>query len=100
MMMLTAASVDERMTIHLKPELEQLIQKDIERGAYQTVEQFVERAIQMLHEEEDLLWESKADIHNEIGLGLAEIERGEGISGEVSRARLQRKKADRQNRPS
>ena len=49
MMMLTAASVDERMTIHLKPELEQLIQKDIERGAYQTVEQFVERAIQMLH---------------------------------------------------
>jgi Arc/MetJ-type ribon-helix-helix transcriptional regulator len=71
-----------------------LIQKDIERGAYQSVEEFVERAVQMLHDEEDLLWESKGDIHKAIGQGLAELDRGEGIPGDVSRARLQEKKAD------
>ena len=82
------------MTINLKPELEQLIQKDIERGAYRSVEEFVERAVQMLHDDEDLLWESKDAIHQEIGRGLDELDRGEGIPGDVSRARLQEKKAD------
>ena len=43
------------MTIHLKPELEALIQKDVERGHYQSVGEFVERAVHMLHEEEALL---------------------------------------------
>ena len=81
------------MTIQLTPELEQLIQKDIERGAYQSVEQFVRRAIQLLHDEEHLLQESKEAIHAEIGDGLAQLDHGEGIQGEVSRARLQEKKA-------
>jgi len=48
----------------------------------------------MLHEEEDLLWESKDAIHEEIGRGLAQLDRGEGISGDESRARLQEKKAN------
>jgi putative addiction module CopG family antidote len=82
------------MNINLKPELEQLIQKDIERGAYRSVEEFVEHAIQMLHDEEDLLWENKDAVHREIGRGLASLDRGEGVSGEVSRARLQEKKAE------
>lgn len=81
------------MTIHLKPELEALIQQDIERGAYRSVEEFVERAIQMLHGEEELLQESKGVIDDEIGRGLAQLDRGEGIPCDVSRARLQEKKA-------
>ena len=72
------------MTIQLRPELEQPIQKDIERGGYQSVEQFVERAIQLLHGEEHLLQENKEAIHEAIG---------EGVPGDVSRARLQEKKA-------
>jgi antitoxin ParD1/3/4 len=81
------------MTIQLRPELEQLIQKDIERGGYHSVEQFVERAIQLLHDEEYLLQESKHAIHEAIGDGLAQLDRGEGVPGEVSRANLQQKKA-------
>jgi antitoxin ParD1/3/4 len=91
------------MTINLKPELQRLIQKDIERGAYQSVEEFVERAVQMLHDEEDLLWESKDAIHREIGRGLAQLDRGEGVPGDVSRSRLQEKKDEflkRQHRSS
>ena len=81
------------MTIHLKPELEALIQKDVDRGPYRSVEEFVERAVQMLHEEEQLLQESKDAVHEKIGVGLAQLDRGEGISGEASRARLEERKA-------
>jgi antitoxin ParD1/3/4 len=81
------------MTIQLRPELEQLIQKDIERGGYQSIEQFIERAIQLLHDEEHLLQENRDAIHNAIGEGLAQLDRGEGVPGEVSRARLQERKA-------
>jgi antitoxin ParD1/3/4 len=81
------------MTIQLPPELERLIQKDIELGGYQSVEQFVERAIQLLHDEEHLLQENKEAIHEAIGEGLAQLDRGEGISGDASRIHLQEKKA-------
>ena len=40
------------MTIHLRAELEELIQQDIQRGPYQTVEEFVEHAVRLLHEQE------------------------------------------------
>jgi hypothetical protein len=43
--------------------------------------------------EEELLPESPEDIHEQIGLGLAQLDRGEGIPGDQSRARLQDKKA-------
>jgi putative addiction module CopG family antidote len=40
------------MTVRLKPELDAMIQDDLERGQYQSVDEFVERAVQMLHEHE------------------------------------------------
>ncbi len=81
------------MTVHLKPELEALIRLDVERGPYQSVDEFVERAVQMLHDEERLFQENKKAIHEAIGEGLAQLDRGEGVPGDVSRARLQEKKA-------
>ena len=82
------------MTIHLKPEYEALIQKDVARGAYRSIEEFVERAVQLLHDEEALLHEGRDAIHEQIGLGLAGLDQGHGMSGEVSQTRLQGKKAD------
>jgi putative addiction module CopG family antidote len=81
------------MTIHLKPEFEALIQKDVVRGAYRSIEEFVERAVQLLHDEEALLDDSRDAIHEQIGLGLVQLDQGQGMSGEVSRTRLQGKKA-------
>ena len=81
------------MTIQLRPEYEALIQKDLARGAYRSIEEFVERAVQLLHDEEALLHESRDAIHEQIGLGLAQLDQGHGISDEVSRTQLQNKKA-------
>jgi Arc/MetJ-type ribon-helix-helix transcriptional regulator len=87
------------MTIQLKPELEQLIQKDIEGGGYQSVEQFVERAVEMLHEEEALLAGDRQLVHEKIERAFAQFERGEGLSPEESRARLREQKAAWLNQP-
>jgi len=89
------------MTIHLKPELEALIQKDVERGPYQSVDEFVERAVQMLHEEEALLANDSHAIHEKIERAFGQFERGESLTPEESRVRLQEKKAAwlKQQRP-
>jgi hypothetical protein len=79
------------MTIHLKPEYEALIQRD------------VARAVRLLHDDEALLHESRHAIHEQIGIGLAQLDQGHGMSGEASRTRLQGKKAawlEQQQRPA
>jgi Arc/MetJ-type ribon-helix-helix transcriptional regulator len=81
------------LTIHLKPEIEALIQKDLERGPYQSVDEFVERAVQMLHEEEALLANDRQVIEDKIERAFGQFERGEGLTPEESRAILQEKKA-------
>jgi antitoxin ParD1/3/4 len=70
------------MTIHLKPELEAIIHADVDRGPYQSADEFVERAIQMLHEQEDWLARNRAEIVEEIEHGFAQAERGELIDGD------------------
>ena len=43
--------------------------------------------------EDELAPEGPQEIHEQIGLALARLDRGEGIPGDQSRARLQDKKA-------
>ena len=81
------------MTIHLKPELEELIQQDVQRGSYQSIAAYVERAVQILHEEEELLAREKEVLAERIASGLAQLDRGEGIPGDVARARREERKA-------
>jgi Arc/MetJ-type ribon-helix-helix transcriptional regulator len=40
------------MEIRLRPELEALIRPDVQRGIYETVDEYIERAVSMLHEQE------------------------------------------------
>jgi antitoxin ParD1/3/4 len=80
------------MTIHLNPELEQLIRKDLERGPYQTMDEFVERAVKMLHEQQEWLSADKADISAKIEEGYAAAQRGELIDGDRVRTEMEEKK--------
>ncbi len=81
------------MTIHLKPETEELIQREVQRGSCESVEEYVERAVRLLHEEEELLAREKDAIGAQIASGLAQLDRGEGVPGDVARSRLQQRKA-------
>ena len=80
------------MTIHLKPELEQLIQKDVERGPYETADEFVERAVQMLHEQEEWLSTNRREISAKIDEGYASAQLGDLIDGDQLRAQMEEKK--------
>jgi putative addiction module CopG family antidote len=80
------------MTIRLKPELEALIQKDVERGPYRSADEFVEQAVQMLHEQEQWLADNHADIAAKIEEGYASAERGELLGPEQVRAQVNERK--------
>lgn len=89
------------MTMHLKPELEALIRQDVEWGPYQSADEFVAQAVQMLHEHEQWLADNRTDIAGKIEQGFRQAERGELLDAVEVRARLnERKKSwiDQNNR--
>jgi Arc/MetJ-type ribon-helix-helix transcriptional regulator len=88
------------MTIHLRPELEELIQKDVERCPYDNIDQFVEQAVQMLHEQEEWLTANRSEISARIQEGYAAAQRGELLSaGQVREQMEQKKRAWRSRQP-
>ena len=87
------------MEIHLKPELEELIKQDIQRGAYQTLDEFVERAVSMLHEQEAWLAQNRAEIATKIDEGYAAAQRGELVDADAVRSRLAELKSAHSGKP-
>ena len=83
------------MEIRLRPEIENLIKQDVQRGPYQTVDEFVECAVSMLHEQEVWLAQNRSQIASKIEEGYASAERGELIDAEAARSRLERLKRSR-----
>ena len=83
------------MEIRLRSELEELIKQDVQRGPYETVDEFVEHAVSMLHEQEAWLAANRADIQAKIGEGYAAAQRGELIGPDEVRSRLQELKRAR-----
>jgi Arc/MetJ-type ribon-helix-helix transcriptional regulator len=77
------------MEIRLRPEIEDLVKQDVQRGSYQTVEEFVECAVSMLHEQEAWLAQNRAEISTKIAEGYAAAERGELLDADAARSRLE-----------
>ena len=80
------------MEIHLRPELEALIRQDIQRGPYQTVDEFVEQAVALLHEREAWLAAHRTEIEGQVAEGYAAAQRGELIEADEVRSRLKQLK--------
>ncbi len=76
------------MEIRLRPELEELIKQDVQRGPYETVDDFVEHAVSMLHAQEVWLDANRSDIQSKIAEGYASAQRGELIGPDEARAKL------------
>jgi antitoxin ParD1/3/4 len=81
------------MAINLRPEDERLIQKRLPSGAFDSAEEVVHRALESLDAEQEWLQENRDAIDEKIERGLAQLDRGEGLTREESLARLQAKKA-------
>ena len=76
------------MEIRLRPELEAAIRQDVQRGAYQTVDEYVEHAISMLLEQEAWLAAHRTEIESKISEGYTAAQRGELLEPEEVRSRL------------
>jgi len=80
------------MKIHLRPELEEMIKQDVQRGPYQSVDEFVEHAVALLHEQETWLAEHRTEIAARIEQGYAAAQRGELLGSDQVRATLEKRK--------
>jgi Arc/MetJ-type ribon-helix-helix transcriptional regulator len=81
------------MIVELKPEDELLVQKQLRSGAFASAEEIIHYALESLDQDEAWLHENKGAIHEKIGQGIAELDRGEGLSARDARTRLQEQKA-------
>lgn len=89
------------MEIRLRPELADLIRQDVQRGCYKTVDEFVECAVAMLHEQEAWLAQNREEIGAKIDEGHAAAQRGELMDADEARLKLQqlkRVRSDKQRR--
>jgi len=80
------------MKISLRPELEKLIAEDVQRGPYQSVDEFVERAVSLLHEQEAWLASHRTEIAAKIEEGYASAQRGELLDSDSVRRDLEEHK--------
>jgi putative addiction module CopG family antidote len=83
------------MQIRLRPELEELIKQDVERGPYQSVDEFVEHAVSLLHEQELWLAQNRAEIAARIDEAYTAAERGELLDPDAAHSRLNELKGTR-----
>jgi Arc/MetJ-type ribon-helix-helix transcriptional regulator len=81
--------------IHLRPELEEMIKQNVQRGPCQTVDEFVEHAISLLHEQGAWLAGHGPEIRAKIERGYAATQRGESIDSAQVHSRLDERKRAR-----
>ena len=81
------------MTIHLSPEQEHRIAEALRTGAYHSADDVIDRALEVLREQDECLVANRPAINAKIHKGIEELERGEGIPEDELDAYLERLKA-------
>jgi antitoxin ParD1/3/4 len=79
------------MNIQLKPEHKQLIKTRLDSGRYENVDDVITQALKLLEVWEKGYQEWEEETRQQIAVGIAQMERGEVVDGEVVMARLQDK---------
>ena len=80
------------MDIRLRPEIEQWIREDLQHGSYRSVDEYVEYAVSLLHEQESWLAENRSEISRKIEEGLASAMRGDLLEPDEVRRNLEARK--------
>lgn len=67
------------MNISLSPELEQKINERVQSGMYASANEVIGESLRLLEEQEELRRIKYETLKREVGVGVAQIERGEGL---------------------
>ncbi len=84
------------MAIQLNPEQENRITQALRSGAYRSPDEVIDRAPEVLHEQDEWLMANRQTLDAKIRGGIAELERGEGIAEDELDAYIARMKAQRE----
>ena len=69
------------MNVSLTPELERRISQKVESGLYTTASEVVREGLRLLFEKDETRAARLARLNADIDLGLAQLDRGEGLDG-------------------
>jgi len=87
------------MSISLKPEHEQFIQSQVASGKFANREEVIDTAFRLLEKLQGEYEQWIKETREKIDIGIAELDRGEGLDGEaVVAGILEKFKQARQNR--
>ncbi len=70
------------MDITLKPEQQQFIQAKLSSGKYATVDEVITEALLLLEQRDKHYQQWVEETREKVQVGIAQLERGEGIDGE------------------
>lgn len=79
------------MNIQIKPELEQIIQAQIATGRYSNPEEVISKALKLLLEWEKVYQQWVEETREKVEVAIDQLNRGEGIDGEVVVEQLREK---------
>lgn len=88
------------MVIELKPEHKRVIDFAIGSGVYQSPNEVLDQAMEIIREQltlEDWMLEQREAIRSHIEIGFAQAERGEVMDGEAALAMLRKRREERLN---
>jgi hypothetical protein len=88
------------VTIDLKPEQQRLIDLAVQSGAYQTPDQVLDRAFEIIGGQLDLqnwMVAERQAVATQIATGFAQAERGELIDGDAAMEMLRQRRAERES---
>ncbi len=88
------------MTIQLRPEDEQVVRERLAKGDFSSPEEVIHHALRCLNDHDTWLLENRDAIHSDIETGLAELDRGEGLSSQRFREFMDRGKTGWQAKQS
>ena len=80
------------MPIQLKPEQEHRVEEALRSGAYHSLGEVINRALEVLHEQDEWLMTNRQAIDEKIRTSIEELERGEGVPEDQLDAYLKRLK--------
>jgi antitoxin ParD1/3/4 len=79
------------MNVALKPEQEQFIKSQIDKGRFKSADEAVLQAFKLLEEKYQNYESWIEDTRQKVDVAVAELDRGEGVELDVAMERLQRK---------
>ena len=80
------------MNVSLTKELEELILEKVESGLYTSASEVIREALRLMEEQDQLKKKRLAEVGRKIDRGVAQLDRGEGISSSQIRSKLRRTK--------